>query len=162
MPGGMVDASEYARVRRMARAAGREIDKAFKDSLKDAAEVGVEAVRTKLGQVSLHAENRGRHGAGRRRSRGLRQQLKANTKVQVRTKDVRIVQGASGIQGANAKGLPRRLNQDGPFSHPVYGRGSVSQRSWRHFDSVIVTKQAEMTQKVEAALSAMVDRLGEG
>lgn len=160
MPGDLVDVSEYRRVRQMARQFDRELEKELKVGLKAAGQIGVDAVRTKLGQVSLHAENRGRHGTGRRRSRGLRQQLKANTKVQVRSKDVRIVQGANGIQGKNARGLPRRLNQDGPFTHPAWGRGSVSQRSWRHFDSVIAAKTGEITREVEGALERAVNRVG--
>jgi hypothetical protein len=155
-----VDASDYADLRRRVKAFDRDLETELKRGLKEAGDIGVQAVRAKIGMVSLHPTSRGRHGTGRR-ARGLRQQLAANTRVQVRAKDVRIIQGAKGISGAGAKGLPRRLDGDAPFTHPVFGhRGTqVSQRPWGHFAKTIIPKQGAMAQRIQAAMERAADSL---
>ncbi len=158
--GRIVDASEYANLRRRVRGFSADLDKELKRGLKEAGNLGVDAVKQKIGMIPVGGgtqANRSRSGNLRRTS--LRATLRSNVRTQVRAKDVRIVQGARGIPGANARGLPRRLNQDGPFRHPVFGRGSVTQRSWRHFDSVILPKKPQMEAKVEEALGRALDSL---
>lgn len=158
---GWVDAADYAAVRGMARQFSKELDKELKKGLKDAADIGTTAVQRKLDMVPVQGgtqANRNRSGKLRRTS--LRATLRRNTRTQVRNKDVRIVQGARGLEGKNARGLPRRLNQDAPFQHPTYGHvPTVSQRPWRHFTSVILPQQARMTEQIEEALDRAVVRV---
>jgi hypothetical protein len=157
VPAGGVDASDYRQVRRMARQFSRDLDKELKKALREAGNIGVRAVRQKVDTVPA-----GRT-ANRARARGsLRATVKRNTRVQVRSKDVRVIQGARGIPGANARGLPRRLNQIAPFTHPVFGREpKVSQRTWRHFDGPIRSTQGEMARLAEEGLRRAVEALGD-
>ncbi|ABW09734.1 hypothetical protein Franean1_0268 [Parafrankia sp. EAN1pec] len=148
---GGVDAADYATLRRRVRGFSADLDKELKKALKAAGDIGVQAVRQQIATVPAS-------GSGRT---SLRATVARNTRTQVRAKDVRVIQGARGITGKNARGLPRRLNQDAPFQHPVFGRGTVSQRPWRHFDKPIESKRAAMTAEAEAALKRAVDRIAE-
>jgi hypothetical protein len=155
-----VDATNYADLRKRLRAFSRDLDKELTQGLTEAGSIGVQAVKTKVSMVALHPTSRGRHGTARR-SRGLRQQIAANTRTQVRKKDVRIVQGAKGLTGKNAKGLPRRLDGDQPFTHPAFGRAGteVSQRPWGHFTKTIIPKAPAMTERVVAAMERAAEHL---
>jgi len=155
-----VDATDYADLRKRLRAFSRDLDKELTRGLTEAGAIGVDAVKAKIGMVALHPSARGRHGTARR-TRGLRQQMAANTRTQVRKKDVRIVQGAKGISGKNAKGLPRRLDGDQPFTHPAFGRpgSEVTQRPWGHFTRTIIPREPAMTERVLAAMERAAEHL---
>lgn len=159
------EASDFRELRRAARRFGPELDRRLKKELKDAGDYGVKAVRRKLDVIPVSGgpqANRGRRGALRRGS--LRATLKRNTRTQVLSQGVRIVQGAQHIRGRNAKGLPRRLNADVSFRHPVFGDEDemVSQRPWRHFDAVLRGTRGRVREGVERALSDAAETIARG
>lgn len=157
MPG-TVDVSDYRAVRRMARQFSADLHRELKRGLKVAGQIGVDAVRRKIDSVPA-----GRTANTRRARGSLRATMKRNTRVQVRARDVRIIQGARGITGRGARGLPRRLNQQQPFTHPLFGLPgtSVGQQPWRHFDEPLRTARPDMTEPMEAALRRAVEQMGD-
>lgn len=161
-----VNAADYRHIRQMARQFSRDLEKDLKRGMKEAADVGVQAVRRKLDTIPVRGgAAAGRNRRGRLNRGSLRRTLQRNTRAQVRTKDVRIVQGARGITGKNAKGLPRRLNGGGrgTFEHPVFGKKpEVTQEPWHHFDPPLRAKRAEMTRIMERALKDAVEKVWSG
>jgi hypothetical protein len=158
-----VDAEDYARVRLQAREFSQELDKELAKALRKAGKIGADAAKAKIrtmpthGYISQIGQQLGQahHGVQhvRGRSRGLRNVIAANIRVQASGKDVRIIQGTTGISGHNARGLPRRIDEGGTFRHPVFGRDVwVSQAGYPYFKQPIASQRPAMEHEVADAL----------
>lgn len=160
-----VDADQYADIRRRARDFSPLLDKELTKALKRGGQIGADAAKAKIltmpsghgGVVTrtLNAAhpNRVERGLIRTQRKYLRQKLARNIRVVVSNRDVRIVQGVNGISGANAKGLPRRIDEGGRFRHPVFRRDVyANQLGYSYFARPIEARRPEIQAGVEDAM----------
>lgn len=162
MAGGVVqvDAEQYTDVRRRAKEFDPLLAKELRRALKTGGQIGADAAKARIRAMPTHGGVRRslhrRHGNATR-GRGLRSTIASGIRVQVRERDVLIVQGANGLQGRNARGLPRRLDE-GAVRHPVYGNRDnwVTQPGWPYFVSAINGKRDEIEHEVADALDRAV------
>jgi hypothetical protein len=157
-----VDADQYAQVRARAREFDPLLDKELKKALRQGAKIGADAAKAKIRTMPSYGTHRAGHGSSSR-PQHLRAKLASNIRVVVSNRDVRIVQSVIGIRGANAKGLPRRLDEGGRFRHPVFGRSDdwASQLGYAYFSRTIAAKRPEIEAGVKDAMDRAI-RVMEG
>lgn len=151
-----VDADEYARVRLRAKEFDPLLDRELQKALRKVAKIGADAAKAKIRTMPSHGGHRPGHGSPRR-PQFLRSKIAANIRVQATGKDVKIVQGVTGISGRNARGLVRNIDQGGTFRHRVFGHDVwVSQAGYAYFKRPIEDKRPEMEREVGDALDRAV------
>lgn len=160
-----VDTADYQRLIAASRTVDPVIRREFKKHLKDAGKIGADAAKVKIlampstGVISRAGQARGQQHHSTRnirgRSHGLRRVLAAGIKVQVGSKDVKVVQSTVGISGRNARGVARHLDAGVRWQHPYFGHGEVWQRGYSYFKKEIDGKKEEMLREVGQVLDAM-------
>lgn len=155
------------RLYRASRRAGDDVRKDFRRHLKNAAQIGADAAKLRARAITgapsgsqTHWQH-GRHGRhGRMGTRSLGAVLASNIRVSVKGDDIRIVQGATGISGRNARGLPRGMDEFTGFTHPVFGHTpEVQQAGHPYFQRTMIEKRGAMEREVAHVLDDIERRL---
>lgn len=141
--------------------AGKELRRNLNKRLRTAVKPAVDEVKQTIRTLPVRSVGGGgtaqrrEHRGGRGHAHGLRATIAAGVKVQIRhgnEPDLKIVVRPN-LPGSQAR-LPRYLNRDAGWRHPVYGHRDrwVKQTGREYFENTIVRHQHQIAAEVVQAL----------